>query len=269
MNTMIHGVDISWTISGSGPLLLLVHGLPFQKGMWNDIVPLLDPHMRVARLDLPGFGESAAPQGTPSMSGYADILEGFLCSIGNETAIVAGHSMGGYALLDLAARFPQLLRGMVMLSSRAIADTPDQVANRKAMALRLRTDAPEFVADLMMPRMVRQGSADIQLRKHIRDAMDPLRAEGIAWCQLAIASRPDFSARLNSIATPALVLAGSHDAIVPLEESGIMAANFQAGRLAVIEDAGHMPMIERPQDTAQAILSWAKGSIPPPSAVKF
>jgi pimeloyl-ACP methyl ester carboxylesterase len=256
--TKIHDVDISWTVSGSGPLLLLVHGLPFQKGMWNDVVPLLERHFRLARLDLPGFGESSAPQGTPSMSGYADILEGLLRTLGDERALVAGHSMGGYALLDLAERFPERLRGMVMLCSRAIADTPDQAANRKAMALRLKTEPPDFVAELMLPRMAKQGSADVALRKRIREAMDPLRAEGIAWCQLAIAARPDFSVRLGGISTPALVLAGSHDAVVPLEESGIMAANFRAGRLAVIENAGHMPMIEQPRETATALVDWAK-----------
>ena len=258
MITRILDTDISWTMSGTGPLLLLVHGLPFQKAMWNDIVPLLEPHFRVARLDLPGFGESSPPSGTPSMSGYADILEAFLRGLGDERAVVVGHSMGGYALLDLAERFPQRLHGLVMLCSRAIADTPDQVANRKAMALRLRTESPEFVAELMMPRMVRQGSADVALRKRVREAMDPLRAEGIAWCQLAIAARPDFSVRLGGIATPALVIAGSHDAVVPLEESGIMAANFPSGRLAVIENAGHMPMIEQPRETAAALIDWTR-----------
>lgn len=258
MTTMILDTEISWTMSGTGPLLLLVHGLPFQKAMWNGIVPLLEPHFRVARLDLPGFGESSPPSGTPSMSGYADILEAFLRGLGDERAVVVGHSMGGYALLDLAERFPQRLCGLVMLCSRAIADTPDQVANRKAMALRLRTEPPEFVAELMMPRMVRQGSVDVALRKKVREAMEPLRAEGIAWCQLAIAARPDFSVRLGGIATPALVIAGSHDAVVPLEESGIMAANFPSGRLAVIENAGHMPMIEQPRETAAALIDWTR-----------
>lgn len=258
MITRILGIDLSWTVSGSGPLLLLVHGLPFQKGMWNEIVPQLEARFRVARLDLPGFGESAAPRGTPSMSGYADLLEGFLREFGEGKAIVAGHSMGGYALLDLAERFPERLAGLVMVCSRAIADTPDQIANRQAMALRLQTEAPEFVAEAMLPRMARRGNADIALQKRIRAAMDPLRAEGIAWCQQAIAARPDFSVRLGGIAPPALVLAGSHDAVVPLEESGIMAANFRNGRLAVIEDAGHMPMIEQPRETAAAIVSWAK-----------
>lgn len=260
MVTRIDGIDISWAESGTGPLLLLIHGLPFQKGMWDDLAPHLERRFRVVRLDLPGFGQSAPPQGTPSMSGYADVVEGLLRSFGTEPALVAGHSMGGYALLDLAARFPDRLSGIAMVCSRAIADTPDQIANRNAMALRLRTEPPDFVAEAMLPRMARQGSADLALLKRIRAAMDPLRAEGIAWCQRAIAARPDFSARLGTIVTPALVLAGSHDAVVPLEESGIMAANFRDGRLAVIEGAGHMPMVEKPRETAAALLDWAKAA---------
>lgn len=258
MNTQIDGIDLSWSDSGKGPLLLLVHGLPFQKGMWNDLVPHLESLFRVVRVDLPGFGESSSPQGTPSMAAYAGILAGFLRHLGAEPAIVAGHSMGGYALLEMAARFPERVSAMAMVCSRAIADTPDQIANRKAMALRLRNDPPDFVAEAMLPRMMRQGNSNLAVQKRIREAMDPLRADGIAWCQLAIAARSDFSARLGEFPFPALVVAGSHDAIVPLEESGIMAANFRTGRLAVIEDSGHMCMIENPRETATAIISWAK-----------
>lgn len=258
MITRLLDIDLSWTVSGSGPLLVLVHGLPFQKGMWNDLVPHLESRFRVARIDLPGFGESGAPVGTPSMSGYADLIEAFLRSQPEDKAIVAGHSMGGYALLDLAERLPGLLSGAILVCSRAIADTPDQMANRNAMALRLQSESPDFVADAMLPRMLRQGSVNLALQKRVRAAMDPLRAEGIAWCQRAIAARPDFSARLGGIEVPTLVLAGSHDAVVPLEESGIVAANLRAGRLAVIEDAGHVPMIEHPAETASAIVAWAK-----------
>lgn len=260
MVTQILDTDISWTASGSGPLLVLVHGLPFQKGMWDALVPHLESVFRVVRLDLPGFGESSSPKGKPSISGYADILAGFLKSQGGAPAILVGHSMGGYAALDLAERFPKLLAGVILVCSRAIADATEQASNRRAMAIRLQSEAPDFVAESMLPRMARKGNMDLGLQKRIRIAMNPLRADGIAWCQRAIADRPDFSARLGGIATPTLVMAGSHDAIVPLEESGIVAANLVNGRLAVIEDAGHMPMIEHPRETAEAILEWAKAS---------
>jgi len=260
MNTICCGIDIAWTESGKGPLLLLVHGLPFQKSMWSAVTPFLARHFRVVALDLPGFGGSELSPLEPSMDAYADVLDAFLAELKAPIALVAGHSMGGYALLNLASRHPKRLSGLILVCSRAIADTNEQAANRLAMATRLRTESPEFVADAMLPRMPRKGSVDLSLLGRIHQAMLPLRADGIAWCQKAIAGRPDFSVRLASIAHPALVLAGSHDSIVPVEESGIVAANFPDGRLAVIEDAGHCPMIEKPAETADAILRWAHGA---------
>jgi len=260
MRTILCDTEISWDESGDGPLLLLVHGLPFQKGMWTDILPFLETRFRVARIDLPGFGASAVPSQPPSMDVYADILAAFLRERAAAISLVVGHSMGGYALLNLATRHPRALDGLVMLDSRAIADEPEQASNRLAMATRLRTEAPEFVAEAMLPKMPRKGGGDQALSQRIREAMNPLRADGIAWCQRAIAVRPDYSARLGSILQPALVLTGMHDAIVPLEESGIMAANFHAGRLAVIDDAGHCPMMEKPRETAEALVAWARGA---------
>lgn len=260
MHDTIRDCDIFWTESGdpSHPPLLLVHGLPFHRGIWSEVVPRLQRQFRTISVDLPGFGESAVSPLAPSMDAYADILADLIARLAAGPALAAGHSMGGYALLNLASRMPERLAGLVMVCSRATADAPDQAANRMAMATRLRSESPEFVAEAMLPKMPRRGAATPGLLSRIRAAMDPLRADGIAWCQRAIAGRPDFSARLGSIPVPALVLAGSHDQVVPLEESGIMAANFRQGRLAVVEDAGHCPMLEKPPETADAILSWAR-----------
>jgi pimeloyl-ACP methyl ester carboxylesterase len=252
------GAPISWTDTGNGPVLLLVHGLPFHSGIWSPMLPFLERHFRVVAVDLPGFGESADSPEPPSMEAYADILRALLAELGDPPSIVVGHSMGGYALLNLALRKSVPLAGLVLLCSRATADRPDQAANRIAMALRLQSETADFVAEGMLPKMPAKGSADPALLNRIRKAMDPLRPSGIAWCQRAIAARPDSSARLGEIVVPSLVVAGLQDAIIPLEESGIVAANLRNGRLVVLEDAGHCPMFEKPRETAEAILSWAR-----------
>lgn len=258
MHKELRGTDISWTESGKGPLLVLVHGLPFHSSLWSPMLPFLERHFRVVRVDLPGFGASGDSPAAPSMDAYADVLQDLLGELGNAPAIVVGHSMGGYALLNLALRKPKALVGMVLLCSRATADQPEQAANRLAMAQRLRTESAEFVAEGMLPKMPAKGSADPAQLRQIRQAMDPLRPAGIAWCQRAIASRPDQSARLGEIAVPGLVVAGLQDAIIPLEESGIVAANLGDGRLVVLEATGHCPMFDKPKETSEAIVAWAR-----------
>lgn len=256
MKTIVDQIEISWDEAGSGPVLLLVHGLPFQKGMWKPQLAGLSRKFRVVALDLPGFGESGAPALSPTMDALADFLAAFCRTLGKDPVVIGGHSMGGYAGLAFARRHPRLLRGLVMIASRAISDTPDIAANRRSIVARLATESPEFVAEAMLPRMLASDSRDLALRRTVRELMEPLRAEGIAWAQEAIASRVDSSGLLKDIACPALVIAGEKDLVAPLEEAGIMAAGFRQGRLEVVEKAGHMVSWEQPAAFNAALEKW-------------
>jgi pimeloyl-ACP methyl ester carboxylesterase len=257
MKTNVDETELAWEESGTGTPLLLIHGLPFQKGMWKPQLSALSKKFRVIAIDLPGFGESGAPRGEASMPAYADLIAAFCNSLRLDSLVLAGHSMGGYIALEFAARHPALLRGLVMVSSRAIADTADVAANRRVMAERLKTEPADFVAEAMLPKMLASDNRDLELRRQVRELMNPLRPEGIAHAQLAIATRRDFSAKLREIDTPALVVAGEKDMIAPLEEAGIIAANFRHGRLEVVENAGHMVSWEQPKAVNAALEKWA------------
>ncbi len=261
MKTNVEGIEIAWEESGAGQPLVLVHGLPFQRGMWKPQLAGLPKGIRPIALDLPGFGESADPAGEPSMAHWADLIAAFCRALGLGRIVLAGHSMGGYVALEFAARHPDLLRGLVMVASRAVADAPDAAANRRSIAQRLASEPADFVAEAMLPRMLASQSSDMSLRRAVRDLMEPLRPRGIAHAQLAIASRRDFSAKLGEVACPALVVAGEKDLVAPLEESGIMAANFRQGRLEVVEDAGHMVSWEKPKVVNAALARWM-GTLP-------
>lgn len=256
MKTIIDQTEISWEEAGSGPVLLLIHGLPFQKSMWKPQLAGLSKRFRVVAPDLPGFGASGVPAFAPTMDALADFLADFCRTLGEDPIVFGGHSMGGYAGLAFARRHPDLLRGLVMIASRAIADTPDVAANRRSIVARLAAESPEFVADAMLPRMLSSDNRDISLRQSVRDLMEPLRADGISWAQEAIASRVDSSGLLRDIACPALVVAGEKDQVAPLEESGIMAAGFRQGRLEVVEKAGHMVSWEQPKVVNAALEKW-------------
>lgn len=259
MKTIVDETELAWEEAGSGHPLLLIHGLPFHKGMWKPQMAALSRKSRVIALDLPGFGESGVPRGDASMPRYADLLAGFCKALGLGPVVLAGHSMGGYIALEFAARHAPLLRGLVMVASRAIADTAEVASNRRVMAERLKTESADFVAEAMLPKMLAADNRDLDLRRQVRELMEPLRPEGIAHAQLAIATRRDFSAKLREIGTPALVVAGEKDMVAPFEEAGIMAANFRQGRLEVVGSAGHMVSWEQPKAVNAAIEKWMTG----------
>ena len=257
MKTTLNGVEFAWDEAGSGPALVLLHGLPFQRGMWAPQLSALSKRFRVIAPDLRGFGESGMPSGEPSVDTYADDIASLMAHWKTGTAILAGHSMGGYIGLAFARRHPELLRGLVFVASRSTADDADAAANRRSVAARLRTESPQFVAEAMLPRMPASGNNDPNLLRAIRALMEPLRADGIAFAQLALASRPDSTPLLAKVACPALVVAGEKDAIIPLEESGIFAAGLRDGRLEVVEGAGHMLSWEKPAEFHAAFAKWA------------
>jgi pimeloyl-ACP methyl ester carboxylesterase len=91
--------------------------------------------------------------------------------------------------------------------------------------------------------------------------MEPLRADGIAYAQLALASRPDSSALLWAVPCPALVVAGEKDAIIPLAEAGIFAAGFRQGRLEVVEGAGHLLTWEKPGEFNAVLEKWVERNL--------
>lgn len=256
MDARIRGTDFHWIEAGAGPAIVFLHGLPFHKGLWSRNMDSLSHRWRAIAPDLRGFGESGLPEGEASVDAYADDVAALIEHWGTGPVVLAGHSMGGYVALALARRRPELLRGLVMVASRATADTEDAAANRRAVAARLRTENPAFVADSMAPKMLPTGQRDPSVLAQVRSLMEPLRADGIAHAQLALASRPDSTPSLGSISCPALVVAGERDAVVPLSESGIFAANFANGRLEVIEGAGHLLSWERPREFEAILTKW-------------
>ncbi len=113
--------------------LLLIHGFPLDHRMWASQLASLGPHMRLIAPDLRGHGQSALPAGAAvSMDQHADDLASLLDHLGIRKAAVAGLSMGGYVALALWRRHPDRIGALVLLDTRAEADTPEGQAGRDA-----------------------------------------------------------------------------------------------------------------------------------------
>src|ERR1051325_7740467 len=106
--------------------LVLIHGYPFDHTIWFSTIASLGAHARVIAPDLPGFGRNAVLSGqSPSLEAFADFIAQVLDGNQQETAAIAGMSMGGYVALAFAEKYPARLAGLGMISSQAAADTPE------------------------------------------------------------------------------------------------------------------------------------------------
>src|SRR3954463_4575830 len=91
----LHGHRVSYRIAGSGPVVLLIHGIAGTSEQWADVAPVLAERFTVVAPDLLGHGESAKPQGDYSLGAYAAGMRDLLIALGHRRATVVGHSLGG------------------------------------------------------------------------------------------------------------------------------------------------------------------------------
>ncbi len=246
---------------GSGPAVVLIHGFPLCRQMWQPQVEALRlAGYRVVAPDLPGFGASAPLTGKVTMSAYADELIALLDHLGVATAAVGGMSMGGYVLLDLVARYPQRVTAALYLVTRAAADDAPGRARRSELAeavrggdLRLVPDAFEQL--LFAPATLRQKP---ELVDKVRCWMNAASPEGVVAALLAMRDRKDYRALLPSLRVPALVVGAAEDVAIPPAHAVALAAGLPTAELHIIPAAGHMANLEQPEAFSRVLLNYLR-----------
>jgi len=190
------------------------------------------------------------------MTTYADDLSALLDAIGVDDVVLCGLSMGGYVAFEFLRRWRDRVRGLVLMDTRAEADTPDGRRARDVQAALARDRGAAAIADAMLPRLFAEADAShspaaARARRMILATPVP----GLVGALSAMRDRPDSTellAGLDEIAT--LVAVGAHDRITPPDVAEAMADAIPGSRFEVIAGAGHVPPLERPAETT-ALLS--------------
>jgi len=260
MRTTVNGIQIAYTDEGGGAPLLFVHGFPLSRGSWSKQVEVFKTSYRVIAPDLRGLGESEATEGPVPMSRFAEDLYALLQNLGTGPVILAGHSMGGYVALAFAKAYPQALRTLVLVGTKAGADTPEGAAARRATAEKVRAEGSSVVVAAMAPKMLSAGNTDAAMAASVRGFMAPSKPEGVIGALLGMAERPDAGAWLGKIRAPTLVIAGADDSIIPPSESEALAKAIPGAQLKVIPNAGHLVAFERADAFNVALGDWLKSS---------
>src|SRR5919202_5644021 len=113
----LHGHRVSYRVGGSGPVIVLVHGVTSSSQNWEPVLPLFAERLTVVAPDLLGHGESAKPAGDYSLGAYACLVRDLMLALEYDSATVVGHSLGGGVAMQLAYQFPELIDRLVLVSS--------------------------------------------------------------------------------------------------------------------------------------------------------
>ena len=114
---VLHGHRVFFRSAGSGPALVLVHGITSTSATWANVLPYLAERFTVIAPDLLGHGESAKPRGDYSLGAYASGIRDLLLALGHDRATFVGHSLGGGVAMQLAYQFPEHCERLVLVSS--------------------------------------------------------------------------------------------------------------------------------------------------------
>lgn len=245
--------------------VLLVHGFPFSRRMWE---PQLDAltGFRLIAPDLRGHGASPVGDGQYAIDLFVDDVIALLDALGVERVVGCGLSMGGYVLLRALEREPERFQGAVLCDTRSEADTDEARLRRVAAVRRIRAAGPrafaqEFVPGVVAPSTLREKPEVVERIREIV-AANPVR--GMVGAQLAMAARTDTSGALPGIRVPTLVVVGEHDEITPPEGAREMARRIPGAGFTVIPAAAHLPNLENPRDFTHALGSFLEGLQAPP-----
>jgi len=258
MRATIGGAELEHEVEGSGPAVLLLHAFPLGLFMWEPQVAALAATHRVVRFDARGFGGSPAGEGPLTMEAIADDGAALLDHLGIEKAVVAGCSMGGYAALAFVRRHPRRLAGLVLLDTRAGADTEEAKANRAALAAKVLAAGASAAVEAFLPKLLGETTQreQPQLAARLRERILATSPQGIANALHGLAARADSRDVLATIAVPTLVLVGAEDVLTPPSEAEALAAAIPGARLAVIPGAGHLANLENPRAVNVALRAF-------------
>ncbi len=238
--------------------VVLLHGYLESLLVWDDFVPLLYKHVRVVTLDLPGHGISVVDGECHSMEFLADTVAAGIRALGIDRCTVVGHSMGGYVALALCERHPDLLDGLVLLSSTPNADTPEKQENRRREIEIVKSGRKELLA-----RVAPAAGVAEENRARLRDAIEDLTEQvyvtedaGIAALLNGMIARKDRNELLRTTRVPVLFVLGRKDGYIPAEVAERMVAEHPEAQVAWLEHSGHMGFLEEPETTAEALLRF-------------
>jgi 3-oxoadipate enol-lactonase len=245
MKYTIDGLMLHVREEGAGHPVLLLHGFPLSSEMWHETMDQAPDGWRMVAPDIRGHGSSQASEDASMPRLVKDQVE-LLDLLGiDEPAVVVGLSMGGYIAFELARRHPERVRALVLVDTRAEADSAEAAEGRRTTAERVLREGSSGLAKEMAGKLF-SPSTPAAIRSLWQESMAATPPEGVAAALRGMANRADSRDVLSEWRKPLLVVVGEDDQITPPEDARAMHRAVPGSHLEVIAHAGHVPPIEQP-----------------------
>ena len=254
--TSLNGISIGYDDhtppgGGIGDPVVLVHGHPFDRSMWDpQVADLTAAGYRVITFDLRGYGASDVVPGITYLSDFAGDLAALLDHLKVARAVTGGLSMGGQIVMEFHRLFPDRVAALVLADTVARAETGKGKQARAAMADRLVAEGMDGYAHEVLDTMVAPYNVTelTDVAAHVLGMMRNTPPQGAAAALRGRAERPDYGDSLTLAAVPALVAVGADDTFTPVADAEDLHGLLPEATLAVVQGAAHLPNLERPAE---------------------
>jgi len=247
--------EILYESAGNGPAVVLLHPFPAHHELWQPAAQALSSCYRLILPDLRGHGESGVGQGPATMEKHAADLARVLDHAEVGRAAFAGVSIGGYVLFEFWRRHRDRVAALMLMDTRAPADTPEGRAGRLQAAADVLERGTEPFVESMLPKLLGETTRRTRpdLVEGARRMMLKMSPEDVSLVQRGMAERPDSVLTLKTINVPTLVMVGDEDLLTPLADADLMRQHIAGSQLKVVPRGGHYAVWEQSGEVGKAL----------------
>jgi pimeloyl-ACP methyl ester carboxylesterase len=273
----LHGHRVAYRQAGSGPVVVLIHGITSDSSTWRRVLPYLARRFTVIAPDLAGHGGSAKPKGDYSLGAHASGVRDLLLALGHDRATFVGHSLGGGIAMQISYQFPERCERLVLVDSGGLG-------RDVSLLLRAATlPGSEFVLPLLsasrlldagrlagsaLGRLGLRAGTDIEemARGHATLSDRESRAAFVQTLRSVVepgGQRVNASNRLYLAKhLPLLLVWGERDSLIPVAHGREAHDNVPGSRLEVFADSGHFPQLDEPERFLDVLVDFIDSTEP-------
>jgi 2-hydroxy-6-oxonona-2,4-dienedioate hydrolase len=248
----VFGQTIRYYDVGTGPTLVLLHGIGGDADDWAFCIDALSQSHRVLAFDLLGFGRSDKPYINYSIAGFVEVLQRILQTLQIDHMSLLGNSLGGWIGASFALQFPAMVDKLVLVDAAGLW------GNTVALPIDLRLSTRQHLREIFEflfndKSLVSDDLVDLAYQQHLE------RGDGYTIHNL-LQHLPDgrewLDKNIASLQLPTLIVWGEQDAMIPVETARHFHRLIQNSRLEIIPQCGHLPALEKPAELLQRVLNF-------------
>jgi 3-oxoadipate enol-lactonase len=260
IGVIVNDITISYNDQGpdDAPVIIFIHGFPFNKTMWRQQVEALKGSYRTIAYDVRGHGNSETGNEKFSIDLFASDLIGLMDELNLDTAILCGLSMGGYIALNAVEKYPERFEAIILSNTQCTADTPEGIEKRMKTIQSIKETGVEKYAEESIKNLFLPVSFSVKQKAvaAVKQMIINTSQQSLCSTLQALADRKETCSNLDEINIPVLIMVGREDKITPPPTARMMHEKIHNSLMYVLDHAGHLANIENQYEFNYQIRSF-------------